>query len=115
MTHRGSGRFCAATRLRPLAARRARTAESPNRLLLAVHQLKMKLGSMSQAERRPFFSVLLARAAGVSISTVKRFEDGSVQNVSDHAAARLQDAAETEGVRFLADDGNGVGVRFRRR
>ena len=57
----------------------------------------------------------LARAAGVSISTVKRFEDGSVQNVSDHAAARLQDAAETEGVRFLADDGNGVGVRFRRR
>ena len=57
----------------------------------------------------------LARAAGVSISTVKRFEDGSVQNVSDHAAAQLQDAAETEGVRFLADDGNGVGVRIRRR
>lgn len=54
--------------------------------------------------------VRLATAAGLSISTVKRFESGD-QPVSDDRVARMQDAVETEGVRFLADDGDGPGLR----
>lgn len=57
----------------------------------------------------------LARAAGLSISTVKRFEGSDGRYVSDEAIAMMQDAAETEGVRFLSDDGSGSGVRLRRR
>ncbi|WP_342398957.1 helix-turn-helix transcriptional regulator [Lichenibacterium dinghuense] len=57
----------------------------------------------------------LAKAAGVSISTVKRFECEGDQPVSADTVGMMQDAAETEGVRFLADDGNGPGVRLRRR
>ena len=57
----------------------------------------------------------LAEAACLSVSTVKRFEGGDRQPVSDNAVAMMQDAAETEGVYFLADDGNGPGVRLRQR
>ncbi len=57
----------------------------------------------------------LAEAARVSVSTIKRFESGDRQPVSDGTVARMQDAAETKGVRFLADDGKGPGVRLRRR
>ena len=54
--------------------------------------------------------VKLAQAARVSVSTVKRIEDGEAGNASLNL---LQDALETEGVRFLPDDGNGPGVRLR--
>ena len=54
----------------------------------------------------------LATAARVSVSTVKRFDDGQGSPTS---VGLMQDALETEGVRFLADDGNGPGVRLRRR
>ena len=57
----------------------------------------------------------LAEAARLSISTVKRFETGGAQPVSDEAVGMMRDAAETEGVRFLDDDGDGPGVRLRRR
>ncbi len=57
----------------------------------------------------------LARAARVSISTVKRFEGEGDQPVSDELVGLMQDAAETAGLRFLADDGDGPGVRLRRR
>lgn len=57
----------------------------------------------------------LAKASRLSISTVKRFETGDQQPVSNEAVTMMQHAAETEGVHFLADDGNGPGVRFRRR
>ncbi len=57
----------------------------------------------------------LAEAAQLSVSTVKRFERSGDQSVSDGAVAMMQDAAETEGVNFLADDGNGPGVRLRKR
>ncbi len=57
----------------------------------------------------------LSRAAGVSVSTIKRFEDGRSAPVSDDTVAKMQGAVEAQGVRFLADDGNGLGVRFRRR
>ena len=51
----------------------------------------------------------LAAAAHLSVSTIKRFEDGGAAAVSDDAIALIQDALETEGVRFLADDGDGPG------
>ncbi len=57
----------------------------------------------------------LASAAQVSISTVKRFERGSDQPVSDDVVDMMRDAAETEGIRFLPDDGTGLGIRFQRR
>ena len=55
----------------------------------------------------------LANAARVSVSTVKRIEDGGSQPVSDAILAMVRNALETEGVRFLADDGEGPGVRIR--
>lgn len=57
----------------------------------------------------------LAKAAGLSVSTVKRFETGAEQAVSDGTVALMRDAAEAEGVRFLADEGDGPGVRLRQR
>ena len=57
----------------------------------------------------------LAKAARVSVSTVKRFEDGRLAPVSDETVALMQDAFETEGVRFLPDDGTGPGLRYRSR
>ena len=59
--------------------------------------------------------VVLAKAARVSISTIKRVEDDGPQPVSGAILAMIRDAMETEGVRFLADDGNGLGVRLRGR
>lgn len=50
----------------------------------------------------------LADKARVSVSTVKRFEDGQGAPAS---VGLLRDALETEGVRFLDDDGDGPGLR----
>lgn len=57
----------------------------------------------------------LADAARVSVSTIKRYESEGDQPVSADTIALMQDALETEGVRFLSDDGNGPGLRFRSR
>ena len=59
--------------------------------------------------------VVLAKAARVSVSTVKRVEDEGPQPVSDAILTMVRDTLETEGVRFLADDGHGLGVRLRTR
>ena len=56
----------------------------------------------------------LAEAARVSISTVQRI-DGTGQIItSDRSLALVQGALETEGVRFLANDGDGHGIRVKR-
>ena len=74
------------------------------------------LAQMRAARAMLDWSMLdLANAARISVSTVKRFESEGAQPVSAEAVAMMQDAAETAGVRFLPDDGNGVGVRLRRR
>ena len=57
----------------------------------------------------------LAKAARVSVSTVKRVEDAGPQPVSEGTVGMIRDALETEGVRFLPDDGNGPGLRVRAR
>lgn len=59
--------------------------------------------------------VNLARAARLSVSTVKRSEDRQSLSVSEDLVALMRDALETEGVHFLPDDGHGPGVRLRRR
>ena len=58
--------------------------------------------------------VELAYAARVSVSMIKRIEDAE-RSVSDDLCNVVRDALETAGVRFLPDDGNGSGMRFRRR
>ena len=55
----------------------------------------------------------LARAAGVSISTIKRAEGSLQQPVSGHVITVIRDALERVGAVFLADDGDGPGVRLR--
>ena len=55
----------------------------------------------------------LARAARLSVSTIKRMEDNLFQLVTEASVRMMQDALETEGVRFLPDDGNGPGLRLR--
>ena len=55
----------------------------------------------------------LSRAARVSVSVVKRVQDGEADPDTETGFAAIQDALETEGVRFLDDDGHGVGVRLK--
>jgi transcriptional regulator with XRE-family HTH domain len=57
----------------------------------------------------------LAKRAGLSLPTVKRVEAGTGPRVSDEARARIQQALEVEGIRFITENGGGPGVRFRKR
>src|SRR5262249_54621721 len=56
----------------------------------------------------------LAKRAGMSLPTVKRMETGTGPKVSDEARARIQEALEAAGVRFIDENGGGPGVRLRR-
>lgn len=55
----------------------------------------------------------LARAAGVSVSTVKRMEMHDPQPVSDGIRTDVQGAFEKAGVRFLDDGSQGIGFQPR--
>lgn len=54
----------------------------------------------------------LARAAAVSVSTVKRMERGEPQPLSGEIRRAVRGALEAAGVRFLGGDGAGAGVRL---
>ena len=56
----------------------------------------------------------LAAQAGLSLPTVKRLETGTGSRVSNEARDKLQQALEAAGVEFLAENGGGLGVRFRK-
>jgi transcriptional regulator with XRE-family HTH domain len=56
----------------------------------------------------------LANRAGLSLPTVKRVEAGTGPKVSGEARLRMQHALEAGGVRFIAENGGGPGVRLRR-
>ena len=56
----------------------------------------------------------LARAAGVSVSTVKRIDDARTV-VSPTKLAMVQDALESAGIEFLGDEEDGRGVRLKPR
>ncbi len=53
----------------------------------------------------------LARAANVGPATVNRFETGQDSRIS--TVGKLSAALEAAGVAFIAENGGGVGVRFR--
>lgn len=55
----------------------------------------------------------LAMAAGVSVSTVKRVEESAHEPVKVATMGYVVSALEEAGVRFLADQGEGEGVRVR--
>ena len=54
----------------------------------------------------------LAKAAGLSIPTVKRAEGRGSVSASSEAVAAISAALERGGVEFLGDDGCGAGVRL---
>jgi transcriptional regulator with XRE-family HTH domain len=56
----------------------------------------------------------LARRAGLSLPTVKRFETQSDIRVSTDAKIKLQDALEAAGIVFIEENGGGPGVRLRK-
>ena len=57
----------------------------------------------------------LAKAASVSVSTVKRMEMAEQQPVSDETYLVVRLAFEAAGLRFLDDGPEGVGLRCRAR
>ena len=54
----------------------------------------------------------LAKAARVSVSTVQRIEKSQARPISDFTRAAIQDALEKAGVQFLADEGDGEGLKL---
>jgi transcriptional regulator with XRE-family HTH domain len=53
----------------------------------------------------------LARAANVGVNSVNRFETGRDARIS--TVEKLRSALEAAGVVFIAENGGGLGVRFR--
>ena len=53
----------------------------------------------------------LARAANVGQATINRFEAGRDARIS--SVEKLRAALEAAGITFIAENGGGVGVRFR--
>jgi hypothetical protein len=53
----------------------------------------------------------LARAANVGLNTVNRFEAGRDARMS--SVEKLRSTLEAAGLSFIAENGGGVGVRFR--
>lgn len=56
----------------------------------------------------------VAAAAQLSVPTVKRLESGKGPVVTDEARGRLAAALESAGVVFVAENGEGPGVRLRK-
>lgn len=54
----------------------------------------------------------LSKAAKVSVSTIRRLEDGTGRPPSDRIAGQVQDVLVAKGVCFLPDEGAGPGVRL---
>ncbi len=54
----------------------------------------------------------LARAAKVGLNTVNRFEAGRDARIS--SVEKLRSAFEAAGIAFIAENGGGAGVRFRK-
>jgi transcriptional regulator with XRE-family HTH domain len=54
----------------------------------------------------------LAKAAGIGINTVNRFEGGSDTRLS--SVNKLRSALEDAGIAFIAENGGGAGVRLKK-
>jgi transcriptional regulator with XRE-family HTH domain len=55
----------------------------------------------------------LATASGVSVSTIRDFETGKRQPIGNNLFA-IQNALEAAGVIFVAENGDGPGVRLKK-
>ncbi len=53
----------------------------------------------------------LAKAAGIGVNTVNRFEGGSDTRLS--SMKKLRRALEDAGIEFISENGGGAGVRFK--
>lgn len=56
----------------------------------------------------------IAKAAGVSVPTIKRAEGAGALSASPAAVAAIREALEGAGVEFIAENGGGPGVRLRK-
>jgi DNA-binding LacI/PurR family transcriptional regulator len=56
----------------------------------------------------------LAKAAGVSVPTVKRAEGSGKISASNEALEAIKIALEAAGVEFIPENGGGAGVRLRK-
>ncbi|KGB81971.1 transcriptional regulator [Rhodovulum sp. NI22] len=56
-----------------------------------------------------------AKAANMSVPTVKRAEGSGAIGASDQAIAAIRAALEASGVEFIDENGGGAGVRLRKR
>jgi transcriptional regulator with XRE-family HTH domain len=56
----------------------------------------------------------VAAATGLSLPTIKRAESDREVSVSDEAIAAIKAALENAGVIFVAENGEGPGVRLRK-
>jgi transcriptional regulator with XRE-family HTH domain len=77
--------------------------------VVAIEQIRAARGLLGWSQSE------LAKRAGLSLPTVKRVEAGLGPRVSDAARARIQEALEAGGVRFIDENGGGPGVRMRTR
>jgi transcriptional regulator with XRE-family HTH domain len=64
------------------------------------------LAGLSQAD--------IAEATGLSLPTIKRAESDREVSVSGEAVAAIRRALESAGVIFVAENGEGPGVRLRK-
>jgi transcriptional regulator with XRE-family HTH domain len=77
-------------------------------LMPSIEQIRAARGLLGWSQSE------LARRAGLSLPTIKRVESGVGAKVSEEARARIQDALEKGGVRFIEQNGGGPGVRLKR-
>ena len=55
----------------------------------------------------------LAKAAAISVSTVKRVEAGNTHPISDASQSNIRRALELAGVRFARDADGGIALQMR--
>jgi len=56
----------------------------------------------------------LAEVAGVTLMTVKRIEGDESSRVSEETVEKVAEALRLADVQFIAENGGGAGVRFRK-
>ncbi len=77
--------------------------------MISIPQIRAARGLVGWSQTR------LAVEAGLSLPTVKRYETASALKVSDAAVGAIQAALEAAGVIFVDENGEGPGVRLRKK
>jgi transcriptional regulator with XRE-family HTH domain len=82
---------------------------STGKMKISANQMRAARGLLDWSQER------LATAAGLSVPTIKRSERNLGAAVSDEATAAIQLALEKAGVIFVDENGEGPGVRLRKK